>query len=192
MKRHFHMIPVGIFLFSIIALVGCGDNRPAASGGAYIYNSTDETAEVSVAPTDGSSERTVRITPNEGAFVRLVKADTYSVTVLNPPSSYYEQFTVTAGDKTDMLFDIGSSARFSIVPTYHVPQSMPDDEARSEVDRIKRLGGHQAYYLETPASRHVLPRGIYYSFGDNIENVSRMTDPGKSVEIRYKLSVLND
>jgi len=191
--KSFRVIRIGVLLFGLVSLVGCGDSRPPAAGAAHVYNSTDEPVEVRVKPTDGPGA-IFTVAPEQGMFVPLRKADTYVVSVLRPPAqaSYREAFAVVADDTTDTVFDIGSAARFAIVPTYHVPQNMSDTAARAEVERIKKIGDHQAYYLETPAPRHVLPRGVYYSFGDDVEDVSRMTKSGGQVEIRYKLSALND
>jgi len=183
----------GVLLLGFVLLVGCGDSRPPAAGAAHVYNSTDEPVEVRVKPTGGPGV-TFMVAPRQGTFVPLRKADTYVVSVLSPPSqaSYHEEIAVIADDKTDTVFDIGSAARFVIVPTYHVPRDMSDAAARTEVERIKKIGDHRAYYLETPSPRHIVPRGVYYTFGDHVEDVSRMTEAGRTVEIRYKLSVLND
>jgi hypothetical protein len=192
MTRHVYVTPVRVFLFSII-LAGCGDNRPPAAGAAHVYNSTDEPVEVRVQSTGGHGA-TFTIATKQGEFVPLRKADTYVISVLSPPAqtSYHEEFEVVADDTRDMVFDIGSVAQFALVPTYHAPQNMPDNEAHAEVESIKQIGDHQVYYLGTPASRHILPRGVYYSFKDDIEEISRTNKPGSTIEVRYKLSALYD
>ena len=182
-----------LLLLGLSFTVGCGDSRPDAAGAAHLYNSTEVAVQVQVKPA-GAGGATYTLTPGEGQFVPLRKADNYVVSVVSPPrhASYRQQITVPADDKTDTVFDIGSAARFAIVPTYHVPKDMPDMAARAEVQRIIQLGEHRDYHLNRPAPKHVLPRGVYYTFGDEVETISRLTVPGRDVEVRYKLAATSD
>lgn len=171
---------------------GCGDSRPDAAGAAHIYNGTDMSATVLVKPAGaGGAEYT--IPARSGTFVPLRKADTYAVSVTSPSelSSYRQSVVVTSDNETDTVFDIGGKSSFALVPTYHVPKDISDIQARGEVEQMKKIGKHQKYLLEDPAPIHTLPRGVYYSFGDRVEAISRLTTPGQTVEIRYQLYAID-
>ena len=180
----------GYALFAALVLFAGCDNRPDAAGAAHLYNSTDTTVTVLVKPNGGGLGASHALAPGEGWFVPLRKQDTYVISVTSPATyaSYREEVVVTAGDETDTVFDIGSAASFAVYPTYHVPRDMPDLAARAEVDRMIEIGDHREFLLETPAPRHTLPRGVYYTFGDEVETYSTLTEPGRTVEIRYKLA----
>lgn len=183
MKIQKQILLYTLFLF----IFGCSDNRPDAEGAAHIYNSTDSVATVLVKP-DGGVGVEFTVAPGKGEFVPLKKADTYTVTVTSPASlsSYSQSLLVSAGDTTDTVFDLGSRSAFALVPTYHVPRDMPEYQAHEKVAQVKEIGKHKEYLLANPAAKHTLPRGVYYSFKDEVEEISRLTDPGNSIEIRYK------
>ena len=174
-------------LVCLLLLAGCGDNRPAAAGAAHIFNSTGASVKAALL-TAGGNETNYQLPPGKGIFVPLRRADTYTITVREPASlaSYSESITISADDTSDTLFDISGEGYFALVPTFHVPTDMPEMAARGAVERMKKLGQHQDYYFKG-ATRHRLPKGVYYTFGDDVEEVSRMTTPGREVEIRYKL-----
>ena len=187
-KRIICFLPVLILL-----LVSCSDSRPDAAGAAHIYNSTEDVVTVLVKPKDADGASFL-IPPEQGKFVPLRKADTYTVSVTKPAahSSYTERIVVKANDKTDTVFGIGSTASFELVPTFHVPKDIPEQSARAEVERLKKLDKHQEFYFEEPAPKHILPRGVYYSFGDDVEAVSRSSISGKKIEVRYKLAAFEN
>lgn len=188
-----HATRSGVLFLCLFGLAGCGDGRPDAAGAAHLFNSTDVVVQVQVKP-GGADGASYTLAPGQGQFVPLSKADTYVVSVTSPAehASYRQEVIVPADDKTDIVFDIGSASRFAMVPTYHVPRDMPEMQARSEVDRMRSLGDHQEYVIATPAAKHILPRGVFYTFGDEVETFSRLTEAGRTVEIRYKLSALTD
>lgn len=175
--------PLAATLLLLASLSACGDSRPEAAAAAHVYNSSEQTVSVSItAP--GSNGATFSLAPGAGQWVPLRRADVYTAGA--PELGYSQTFSVSAGSTQEVLFDIGAAGRFTLEPIVYVPQDMSDSEAEAAVENILNSGDYDSHTLSRPAAMHILPTGVFYSFGDDPSDYSeRITT--STYEVRYQL-----